>query len=130
MFYLYFDCNGFCINRDCIPAGQLNPSAGTCDPLFNGEDRCGTGSMYDCWCDSLCSTYQDCCHDVTEHCGYDGNPNGALNQYSTCHDGTQICTDTSGSSSFDYFPNFTCEHPLHGTNTWRQDFNFWNILFF
>merc|ERR1719181_2053402 len=40
-----------------------------------GGTSCG-GSAGGCWCDDLCTWYNDCCDDKTELCGYDGSCGG------------------------------------------------------
>ena len=43
------------------------------DFLYGGYDSCSgrcNSNAGDCWCDSACRSYNDCCDDVTQYCGY------------------------------------------------------------
>ncbi len=51
------------------PIGKADAS-GTCE-LPNGDDKCGTKGVGNCWCDELCVDFGDCCHDAFAVCGID-----------------------------------------------------------
>ena len=58
-------------NKDVVRPVKRKLASG--DFLYGGYASCsGRCNTYagDCWCDSACRSYNDCCDDVTQYCGY------------------------------------------------------------
>ena len=57
-----------------MPDGSIEYS---CEGHCHGQHLSGQ-----CWCDSACVVYGDCCHDVTQHCFFDSETDdtGATNE--------------------------------------------------
>ncbi|MEM9463472.1 MAG: S8 family serine peptidase [Myxococcota bacterium] len=72
------------VNTDFIGGGNPPPPPPPPPPPAGGCDgHCGGQSPGGCWCDDLCTIYNDCCGNYEEECANETDPNSCQDN-NTC----------------------------------------------